>query len=405
MTLLSNNAYYLVLTCSMLSSCTTESAIEGIYNVAVGSGFDGNGDGSFLGLDGSQVAGATTTQTAPDGSGDVPNVGSLDSSVLTAGSEGGGLFRPGSKRLLIVATDACTVAPFAGEVPDTVTSEFSTEPSAEFSCAGGLRFGVVGDALVKADSTLKRSIAPLGAHTVPETVAALVAAGIKVVGLSADGGATPSGSGPSDSPSVFLSALARLTGSVDANGDALVSQINVNDASAVQAAILSAISTFVAPPINVEVSPTGCDSIDGLTLTFDPPTAEGVSAGSNVTFDVTFAIDPSTPGGTCELQFVDGTGTILATDAVQLEICLDTETPSLTPTAGTSTLAPSQVPTAASSTSAPSGLPSAGPTAAGPSASPTLLPTAALSEGSPTKEPSVSPSTAPTAAGTKRPTG
>ncbi|GKY92731.1 hypothetical protein MPSEU_000243100 [Mayamaea pseudoterrestris] len=414
-----------------------ESAIEGLYYVATGAGFDGNGDGTFLGLDGTQIAGANATQTAPDQSGDVPDIGSLDPAILTAGTVGGGLFRSGSKKLLILATDACTVAPFIGEIPATVSSEFSTEPSEDFSCGGGVRYGQVGDALVKADSTIARSIAPLGAHTVPDTVAALVANGIKVMGLSADAGATASGSGPSDSPSVFLSALARLTGAVDANGDALVTQIDVNDATAIQAAILNAISTFVAPPLNVQVSPQGCDTIAGLTLAFDPPTAENVFAGSNVTFDVSFDIDPALASGTCQLQFVDGSGTLLATDAIQLEVCQSSIIPSVSPSTGSTSVspttqvasgAPSVAPSAApivgtvapsipaslapsilGASAAPSGLPSILPTAFPsaarsegsptqiPSIAPTILPTAALSEGSPTKVPSISPTRAPTA--------
>jgi hypothetical protein len=338
-----------------------ESAIEGLYQMVVGSGFDGNGDGSFNGLNGTQTAGALASQISPDASGDVPAINSLDPTVLSAGTVGGARFRTGSKRLIILATDICTVAPFSGEIPATISSEFSSEPSTEFSCAGGVRYGQAGNALIKAESTIEQSIAPLGAHTVPETVAALVANGIQVMGLAVNGGPQPSGSGPSDNEAVYLSALARLTGAVDGNGDPLVSQINIDDPSGIQAAILNAISQFVDTRVNVEISPQGCDTIEGLTITFDTAVGENISPGETVTFDVSFNVDPEISAGTCEFQFVDGEGNQLTDDVIQVEICQDTEAPSTGLSSGPSVAITSDEPSVAPAIGSISDSPSAAP--------------------------------------------
>ncbi|MEM7353227.1 MAG: hypothetical protein AAF657_20700, partial [Acidobacteriota bacterium] len=84
-----------------------ESAIEALFQVATGNGFDGDGDGSTLG---SGPAGDPLTQTAPGSSGDVP---AFSSHVgLADGSIGGVGWRPDALRLVLLATDICSVAPF-----------------------------------------------------------------------------------------------------------------------------------------------------------------------------------------------------------------------------------------------------------------------------------------------------
>lgn len=350
-----------------------ESGIEALYQVAVGTGFDGNGDGILTGIDSTQVAGAGLTQTAPDDSGDVPPFSSLDPTILASGSIGGAGFRPNALKLVIIATDVCSASAFSNGtgVPTSVTTEFATIPATDFACTGEVRFGVVGTALSKANTTIARSIVPLGAHTVDETAAALVEAGIQVIGLVTDSGALPIGGGPSNLPGAYVTSMARLTGAVDSSGNPLVYQITPDDFDAIVTAITSAITLSLSDPVNVTLIPDGCDDIEGFTYTISPDPAENIQPGVNVTFDVTLTIDPAVATGNCQLAFTNSdTGDVLSPTPVELSICEDVSA------------APSQSPTVAPITSSPSNQPSGAQT---------LTPTA-----SPSRAPTVAPSGAPT---------
>jgi hypothetical protein len=204
-----------------------ETAIEALYQLATGAGFDGNGDGSTLG---SGDAGSISAQTSPGTSGDVP---AFSSNVLpTSGTLGGAGWRVNSQKIIIMATDVCTVSPFdsAEGIPDEITGlDGVTAAITKFACSsltpGFGRFGFVSDSKTRVGNTIEGAIAPSESATVQETINALNALGIQVVGLN-DATKPASLTGPSFNPWIFQTALARLTGAVDADGEPLVFRIS-----------------------------------------------------------------------------------------------------------------------------------------------------------------------------------
>ncbi|MEE9392006.1 MAG: hypothetical protein V3W41_05835 [Planctomycetota bacterium] len=280
-----------------------ESAIgEGLYQIATGLGYDGNGDGL---TSNSGAAGDVSTQTNPGVSGDVPAFSTYTG--VTDGSLGGVGFRPAALKLVILATDVCTVAAFdvAGGIPVTVVGTGSAEPASAFACVsttpGVERFGFVSDSLTLAGNTVAGAVVPLGAATVPSTVSALNALGIRVIGL-APGGAPVTSTTPSFDPSTYLSALARLTGAVDDMGDPLVFNIS-GGAAPVAAAIVSAVT--VSSTSDIDVILTADPAQPGLSVTTVPAVHLDVSPGDMVCFDVTLSGDGSFGGGTFDLNFRD----------------------------------------------------------------------------------------------------
>lgn len=311
-----------------------ESAIaEGLFQVATGVGFDGDGDALTTGVGGTQVAGALATQTAADNSGDVPAFATLDPSVVSSGSVGGAGFRTGALRLVILATDVCSIAAFdspAG-VPATITGSGGSEPVDEFACSstspGISRFGFVSDSLTAAGNTVAGAVVPLGAGTVPDTIAALNAAGIRVLGMGPDAGPVPSGSGPSPNESVFLSALARLTGAVDEFGQPLVFDIG-GGGDPLKDSIVAAIEASATLPIDINLmASAGVPA--GLSVDIMPPVVEDVAPSEQACFDVEFT-GTNSPMGTFDLNFKDdASGAILgsipteATCDVEIEVAVD----------------------------------------------------------------------------------
>lgn len=294
---------------------------EGLYQVATGAGFDGNGDGLTTGVGGTQVAGALATQTAPDANGDVPAFSTLDASVVASGSVGGAGFRSGALRLVILATDICSVAAFAAAgVPATISGTGGTEPVAEFACSsttpGDSRFGFVSDSKTSAGNTIAGAVVPSGAGTVPATVAALNAAGIRVIGMGPAAGPVPSGSGPSFDPSVFLSAVARLTGAVDAMSNPLVFSIG-GGGTPLKNAIAAAITTTTTLPVDITLMGGGTIPTE-LTVGTSPAVVPGVPPGGEACFDVTFT-GTGSPSGSFDLNFKDnGSGAVLGTIPVDV---------------------------------------------------------------------------------------
>jgi hypothetical protein len=295
-----------------------ESALEGLWQIATGLGFDGDGNGSS---NDSGPAGALTTQTSPGNSGDVPAFSTYVG--VSDGSLGGAGWRPGALHLIILATDICTVAPFNGTpgIPATVTGAGgSGEPVSTFACSsttpGSSRFGFVSNAKSLAANTVTGAIAPLGAAMVQETVTALNALGIRVIGLAP--GSTPTSSpGPSFGPSVFLSALARLTGAVDATGNPLVFNI-AGGAMPIANAIVAAVSTTVTLPIDIIL--TADAILADLTMTPGPTRHFGVAPGEAVCFAVTFMGTASFGGRSFDLNFRDqASNAIIGTVPVALE--------------------------------------------------------------------------------------
>lgn len=222
-----------------------ETAHQALYELAIGDGFDGDGDGNTTG---SGDAGSIGAQTAPGNSGDVP---AFATNVLpTSGTLGGAGWRTDAQKIVILATDICSVAPIPAASGLTLASTIEGQPGtseaiSRLVCSsfyGSNRYGDIADAKTTAASTVPNDVVPSEAPTVIETVDALTTYGIQVIGLSTLGGATDA-SGPSTNPSVFLSALANLTGAVNPDtGDPLVFGITSSPES-IAAGIVEAVGT------------------------------------------------------------------------------------------------------------------------------------------------------------------
>lgn len=230
---------------------TPESAIEGLFQAVTGAGFDGDGNGNTTG---SGAAGLVSTQVTPGSTGDVPTFASFtaDASgpvVAGSGTLGGVGFRAGATKLILLATDTGFV--FQPDTSPTVTG------------AGGVVVSV------SSLTDTSRGSTPGGrGATFQQTVDALLAldggAGVRVIGLGTNSGATTD-------PREGLEALATLTGAVNTSttpidsgivGDAIEQNepmyfvINTSSATTVANAITQAITGsvgstgFLYPAIN-----------------------------------------------------------------------------------------------------------------------------------------------------------
>jgi hypothetical protein len=287
-----------------------ESNVDALFQIATGAGFDGNGNGSTLD---SGPAGAATTQSSPGTTGDIPAFGS--NVAATSGTLGGVGFRPRALHLVIQAGDICAISAWAaGEhVPGTVTGAGgATVPRSALRCSNSLnvnRFGFVSNSLSRTGNTVANAVVPKGAPTVPETVSALNELGIRVIGL-ADGG-TPIRNpvGPSTAPSVFMSAMALLTGATDQSGNPLVFNIS-GGTTPLRNAIVQAITSAATRPLDVTLRPIGVPA--GLTVSFTPDVVPNVGPGQTASFVATFTGDGSPVSGAPTLEFVDtGSNTTL----------------------------------------------------------------------------------------------
>jgi len=241
-----------------------EAVLEALLQVATGRGFDGDGDGATTGTGGAQPAGAAAAQTAHDASGDVPSCSSL-SGLSTSGTVGGVGFRPDALKIVVVATDTCPVValPADAAIPATIRGRYSEELLADFSCMGATpgvrRFGYVGNAKSDAASTVANGVAPLGGVTISEAITALNTADIRVFGLGPSVKPVASGTQePSFDPGQWLSAIARITGGVDSQGNPLVFDLAVGPAP-LREQILASIVTVADKPQN-----PGCQDISIL---------------------------------------------------------------------------------------------------------------------------------------------
>jgi hypothetical protein len=299
-----------------------EADLEALSQVATGLGFDGDGDGSTIGVQGLQPAGSLGAQTDQDGSGDVPAFSTLDPSIVHSGSLGGAGFRPGALHIVFHATDICSVTAFdpAVGIPVDVSGTGGTAPASSFDCGTNVdneRFGFVANAKTLESNTIDGAVAPSGAATLPATIAALNAAGIRVIGLVPVAGAgVPGGAltasaatlpaGPSSDPVVFLSALAQLTGAVDGTGAPLVFPFSTQTAGALpnlEQAIVNAISETTTLPVDV-VLVTGGSVPASLSVASNPSVVHQLPPGGQACFDVTFT-GASLPNGEFELNFED----------------------------------------------------------------------------------------------------
>jgi hypothetical protein len=281
-----------------------ESAIsEGLYQLATGLGFDGDGNGSSLD---SGPAGARGTQVNPGSSGDVPPFSSYVGS--SDGNLGGAGWRPGALHIVLLATDICPIAAFPGpSIPSTVTGTGGTEPSGAFGCPSNNRFGLVGNALSKARNTIPGAVVPLGSADLPATILALYGLGIRVIGLGPNARSTTSTASSNDE-SVFLSAMARITEAVDRNADALVFDIS-DGPNGVAIAIRNAVGAVSSGPVDIFLSASA--SLPGLSVVCTPPLVTGVGPGDTVRFNCTFTGNASFAGGDFNLDYRDPSSNIL----------------------------------------------------------------------------------------------
>jgi hypothetical protein len=136
---------------------------------------------------------------------------------------------------------------------------------------------------------------------VQQTVSALNSLGIRV--LSMGPGAAPTGdAGPSSGPSVWESAIARLTGAVDSSGSPLVFSTSVGN-SELTGAIANAVKATSTAPVDIGLTTTSLPA--GMTFA----SAEGISAsvgpGGTATFHITLTV-PTVPfSGKFDLHFID----------------------------------------------------------------------------------------------------
>jgi hypothetical protein len=299
---------------------------EGLYQVATGLGFDGDGNGSKLD---SGSAGALTTQTTPGNSGDVPP---FSSNVLPAsGTLGGAGFRSGALHLCILATDICPVAAFPNgqPIPSVITNAFgSSIPRTAFTCStnlGSSRFGFVSDSKTKLGNTISNAVAPLGAGTVQGTVNALNALGIRVIGMGPSAAPTTN-TAAATTPNTWLSAMARLTGAVDGNGVPLVFSTS-GSLSNLSASIVNAVTNTATVPVDITLSATPSLPA-GLGASFAPPVVLNVAPGGCASFTVTFIGGSPPPNGTFDLNFVAvGSGSVLGSIPVTVSCPVSTNHP------------------------------------------------------------------------------
>jgi GEVED domain/Dockerin type I domain/Bacterial pre-peptidase C-terminal domain len=198
-----------------------ESAIEGLWQIATGLGFDGNNDNDTVD---SGRAGLVTTQTNPGGGGDVPAFSSFAPDpagpvLASAGNIGGVGFRANStKRLVLLATDAGTAFE-----PDSVDPYIGKD---------GIR---VPASTVQSGS---RGTTPNNrGASIQRTVNALVSNNIQVIGLadnSFNSGVQP-----------FLTGMAQLTGAVSNGGTPMVYNIQNTTSDQLANTIVTAITNSV----------------------------------------------------------------------------------------------------------------------------------------------------------------
>jgi len=296
-----------------------EASLEGLYQLATGAGFDGDGNGSSLD---SGPAGAIATQETPGISGDVPPFSS--NVVTTSGSLGGIGWRPGALHIVIIATDTSPAAAFpaGAPIPSTITSaNGDSEPSINFAYSsltpGDNRTGYVANTTDPATNTVTGAVVPEGGATVQGTINALNALGIRVIGMG-PGDAPTTAEGPGgNASSIWLSSMARLTGATDSSGNPLVFDTSV-DPTTLASSIVSTIQTSAANPVNVGISASG--EASGVSLTFSPSLVDGVAPGSTASTTVKIVGPGGTSGnGTFNINFTDeGSGAQLGSIPVTI---------------------------------------------------------------------------------------
>jgi hypothetical protein len=286
-----------------------EPVFEALYQIATGAGFDGNGNGSKLD---SGPAGALATATTPGMSGDVPPFSS--NLGLTVGSLGGIGWRPGAQHIVLLATDTAPVAAFSGStIPTQITGLGGvTVPTSTVESTAG-RVGFVSTTVYGFGTGPQPAVVPKGGATVQETVSALNAAGIEVIGLGPDAAATASYLSNSPSPVPFFNSIAKLTGAVDPHASQpIVFDTSVSSPDLTKA-IVGSINPSQTQPISIGLTTTSLPA--GLTFSVaDPQVVTNVSPGGSATFSVTVSVASLPFNGSFDANFVNvASGEILGT--------------------------------------------------------------------------------------------
>jgi hypothetical protein len=310
-------------------------AHEALWQIATGAGFDGNGNGSTLD---SGPSGGLLTINSPGASGDIP---AFSSNVSPAsGTRGGVGFRDGALPIVVLFSDWCPIAPYAAgsSIPNSLSGAggvvVSNRPLTcidDVSFGPRRRIGFVSDSLSLTGNTVANAVAPRGAATVPAAMAELVARGIKVIGLIFPANAAEAN--PivgTNSPVHFPSAVAKLTGTVDANGVPRVPNFRFG-ADAGSTMLADAIRQTVERaggqphPRDVAIEAVGTPA--GTTVSFAPASRPAVLPGGQARFDVTFAGTGQPGQGSFTLRFADaGSGLTLGTIPVSFQ-CLAVPVP------------------------------------------------------------------------------
>ncbi len=274
-----------------------ETDIEALWQMATGSGFDGNNNGTTTD---SGPAGMVSTQLTPGNSGDVPSFGSFTvdtaGGVLpAAGTIGGAGFRAGALPIILVATD----------------TGFAFQPAGETSITGINGLTLPMSALTQTS----RNTTPFSSGAgIQQTITALNALGAMVIGLGTNGGTTID-------PRQDLEAIAKLTGAVNhtlttipngtltpiAPGDPFYFQISSGFGASVANGVVAAIQNGIS---NVALNITVRASDPRVSIGSTPGVVNNIGAGQTAAFDVTFTGDGRPHR--FDLQFVrQGTDVVL----------------------------------------------------------------------------------------------
>jgi hypothetical protein len=301
------------------------SYLEALQQIALGTGFDGDGNGSMLDSGPAGLAGGGTQRgfLSPGGSGDVPPFSSKPSSLVSAGNLGGVGFRTGAQRIVILSTNTLPVSPLDGTlpVPDAITGANGVKVSTvnfqtvisypPYGPFLNKRFGPVSDSVSTAIPA--NAVAPKGAATLPDVFKTLAAQGIQVVNISQ---ATQFRSTPQIiDPQQTLSAISRLTGAVDALGVPMAYELMGGTIDQVVRTLVLPIRASVLKSRTVTLQAVGNDA--GFGFTFLPASVE-VAPGDQAAFTVTLTGTGSS--GSFEIQFVTQEGTIIGRIPVTLQV-------------------------------------------------------------------------------------
>jgi hypothetical protein len=318
---------------------TMASFVEALQQIAQGNGLDADDNGSKLDSGVAAVKGDTSTKgyLFPGTSGDVPPFSSRPGSITTAGTQGGVGFRAGSLRIVVLATNTYTVAPYdrAKPLPDTITGVGNSSVgtfvfsevnaySAQGTSPGTFqnpRFGPVSASATVADPI--NAVAPKGAATLLDSFKAINDQNMKVVSFYQISQPSPFGRALVD-PIPMLRAIARLTASLDQSRIPLVFELLGANAAGVADQIIAAVTPPITQARTVSLRAVGNDQNFGFTYT---PSGILVSPGDTAEYSVT--ITGTGTRGSFEIQFVTDDGIVLGRIPVNVTTA-DTVAPRIT---------------------------------------------------------------------------